>query len=101
MTPLLERHFHVTLIELVAFKVSVVIACSEAHLVRFSALNKGGGTNSSDVDVVEGDDALGGAAGEVRQGALAVGVVGGPAESAGPIVRAFPTVVARIFAMAG
>jgi hypothetical protein len=33
MTPLLERHFHVTLIELVSFKVSVVVAFGKAHLI--------------------------------------------------------------------
>jgi hypothetical protein len=65
MTPLLERHFHVTLIELVAFEVSVVIACGKAHLIRLSALDEGGGTNRSNVFVSEGDDALNGAAGKV------------------------------------
>jgi hypothetical protein len=33
MTPLLERHFHMTLIELVTFKVPVVVTCREVHLV--------------------------------------------------------------------
>jgi hypothetical protein len=65
MTPLLERHFHVTLIELVAFQVSVVVACREAHLVRVSALDEGGGADAPDVLVSEGDDAFGGATGEV------------------------------------
>jgi hypothetical protein len=100
MTPLLERHFHVTLIELVAFKVSVVVTCCEAHLIRLSALNKRGGTNSSDVFVVEGDDTFLGAACEVGRRALAMEVVSGPAESAGPGVRAFATVVARVLTMA-
>jgi hypothetical protein len=40
MTPLLERHFHVTLIELVTFKVPVVVAGRKAHLVRLSALDE-------------------------------------------------------------
>jgi hypothetical protein len=65
MTPLLERHFHVTLIELVAFQVSVVISCGKAHLVRLSAFDEGGGADAPDVLVSEGDDALSGAAGEV------------------------------------
>jgi hypothetical protein len=65
MTPLLERHFHVTLIELVAFQVPVVVACCEAHLIRLSALDEGGGTDVPDVSVGEGDDTLGGAASKV------------------------------------
>ena len=65
MTPLLERHFHVTLIELVAFEIPVVVACGKAHLVRLSALDEGGGADAPDVLVGEGDDALSGAAGEV------------------------------------
>jgi hypothetical protein len=65
MTPLLERHFHVTLIELVAFQVPIVVACCEAHLVRLSALDEGGGADAPDVLVGEGDDALSGAAGEM------------------------------------
>jgi hypothetical protein len=50
--------------------------------------------------VGEGDDALSGAASKVRRGALAMEMVSGPAESAGLGVGAFPTVMARIFAMA-
>jgi hypothetical protein len=65
MTPLLERHFHVTLIELVAFQVPVVVACREAHLIRLSALDEGGGADAPEVLVGEGDNALSGAAGEV------------------------------------
>jgi hypothetical protein len=65
MTPLLERHFHVTLIELVAFQISVIISCREVHLVRVSALDKGGGADAPDVLVGKGDDALSGAASEV------------------------------------
>jgi hypothetical protein len=65
MTPLLERHFHVTLIDLVAFQVSVVVARREAHLVRLSALDEGGGANAPDILVGEGNDALSGATGEV------------------------------------
>jgi hypothetical protein len=33
MTPLLERHFHVTLIELVAFQIAIVVACGKVHLI--------------------------------------------------------------------
>jgi hypothetical protein len=65
MMPLLERHFHVTLIELVAFQIAIVVSCCEAHLVGFAALDEGSGTDSSNMVVVKGDDALGGAAGEV------------------------------------
>ena len=65
MTPLLERHFHVTLVELVAFQVPIVIACREAHLIRLSALDEGGGANAPDALMSEGDDALSGATGEV------------------------------------
>jgi hypothetical protein len=65
MTPLLERHFHMTLIELVAFQVTVVVPCCEAHLVRVAALDEGCGTDGSDVFVSKGDNALSGAAGEV------------------------------------
>jgi hypothetical protein len=63
--PLLERHFHVTLIELVTFQITIVIACCEAHFVRVAALDEGGGTDGSDVAVVKGDDALSGAISEV------------------------------------
>jgi hypothetical protein len=101
MMPLLERHFHVTLIELVAFEISVVVACCKAHLVRLPALDKGGGTDSSDVEVIEGDDALSGAAGKVRWGALSVGVVFRPAEAASAIVRALSAVMTGILAVAG
>jgi hypothetical protein len=100
MMPLLERHFHVTLIELVALQVTIVVTCCKAHLVGFSAFEEGGGTDCSDVSMVEGDDALSGAAGEVGRGALGVEVVGGPAEAASPIVGALTTVVTRVFAMA-
>jgi hypothetical protein len=65
MTPLLERHFHVTLIELVAFEVSVVVARCKAHLIRLMTFDEGGGADAPDVLVGEGDDALSGAAGEV------------------------------------
>jgi hypothetical protein len=65
MTPLLERHFHVTLIALVTFQVAIIIAHGKVHFVRVSSFNEGGGTDGSDVGVVEGDDALGGAASEV------------------------------------
>jgi hypothetical protein len=100
MTPLLERHFHMTLIELVAFQVAIIVAHCQAHLIRLSILDEGGGTDGSDVFVGEGDDALGGAAGEMRRGALIVEMVSGPAESAGPVVRALAALVARILAMA-
>jgi hypothetical protein len=101
MMPLLERHFHVTLIELVAFQVAVVVACCKAHLIRVPSLDKGRGADSPDVFVVEGDNALSGAAGEMRRGTLAVEMVGGPAESAGPRIRAFIALMAWVFAMAG
>jgi hypothetical protein len=65
MTPLLERHFHVTLIELMTLQVTIVVACCKAHLIRVIALHKGSGTNSSDVAMVKGDNTLSGAAGEV------------------------------------
>jgi hypothetical protein len=100
MTPLLERHFHVTLIELVVLQVTVVVARRKAHLVRLATLDKGGGTDCSDVLVDEGDNALGGAAGEMRRRALIVKVVGGPTEPAGSVVRALPAVVTRIFTVA-
>jgi hypothetical protein len=53
------------------------------------------------VEVIEGDDALSGAAGEVRCGALSVGVVFGPAEAASAIVRALSAVMTGILAVAG
>jgi hypothetical protein len=65
MTPLLERHFHVTLIELVTFQVTIVVARCKVHLVQLSALDEGGGAEAPEVLVGEGDDALGGAASEV------------------------------------
>jgi hypothetical protein len=101
MTPLLERHFHVTLIELVAFQVPIVVAPCEAHLVRLPALDEGGGTNCSEVLVEEGDDALSGAAGEVGRWAFVVGVIGRPTEPTGSIVRAIAAVVAWILAVTG
>jgi hypothetical protein len=101
MTPLLERHFHVTLIELVAFEISVVIARCKAHLVQLSALDEGGGTNCSNIFVGEGDNTLSGAADEVGGSTLTVEVVGGPAEVAGAIVGALSAVMAGILAMAG
>jgi hypothetical protein len=101
MTPLLERHFHMTLIELVAFQVAVIIACGEAHLIGVSSFDEGHGTDVANVFVGEGDDALGGAAGEVRRGTLAMEVVGGPAESAGLGVGAVAAVVARVFTVTG
>jgi hypothetical protein len=100
MTPLLERHFHVTLIELVAFQVSVVVACREAHLVRLSAFDEGGGADAPDVFVGEGDDALGGAAGEMGRGAFVVVVVSGPTEPTGSVIRTLAAVVTRILAVA-
>jgi hypothetical protein len=100
MTPLLERHFHVTLIELVALQVPVVIARCEAHLIQLSALDEGGGTDSPEVLVGEGDDALSGAASEVGRGALVVEMVGGPTEPAGSVVGALAAVVTRILAVA-
>ena len=48
----------------------------------------------------EGDDALGGAAGEVRGRALMVAMVSGPAVATAPIVRAVASLVSRILAMA-
>jgi hypothetical protein len=65
MMPLLERHFHVTLIELVAFQIAIVVSCCKAHLVGFATLDEGSGTDSSNVAVVKRDDALSGAAGKV------------------------------------
>jgi hypothetical protein len=100
MTPLLERHFHMTLIELVALEVSVVVTCHEAHLVRLSALDKGGGTDGSDAPVIKGDDALGSATGEMRRGTLTVKVVGRPTEPTGSVVGALATVVTRILTVA-
>jgi hypothetical protein len=100
MTPLLERHFHVTLIELVTFHVAIVIACGEVHLVGVSSLDKGCGTDSSDVLVGEGDDALSGAAGKVGCGAFSMEVVSGPAEAAGAVVGALAAIMTQVFAMA-
>jgi hypothetical protein len=96
MTPLLERHFHVTLIELVTFEVSVVVAGREAHFVRLSALDERGGTNGPDVFVVEGDDAVSGTAGKMGCGAFVVTMVGGPTEPTGSVVGALAAVVTRI-----
>jgi hypothetical protein len=84
----------------VAFEIAIVVARCEAHLVRLSALDEGSGTNGSDVFVGEGDNALGGAAGEMRRGALTVKVVGGPTEPTGSVVRALAAVVTRIFTVA-
>jgi hypothetical protein len=100
MMPLLERHFHMTLIELVAFQIAVVVPCHKAHLIGLTTLNQGGGTDSSNVFVSEGDDALSGAAGKVGRGAVVVEVVLGPAEAAGPRVGTFVAIMARILAMA-
>jgi hypothetical protein len=101
MTPLLERHFHVTLIELVAFQVTVVVASCQAHLIRLSALDKGGGTDGSKVLVGEGDDALSGAAREVGRGAFVVKMVGRPAEVAGTVVGTLAAIMPWVFTMAG
>jgi hypothetical protein len=101
MTPLLERHFYVTLIELVALQVTIIVACCKVHLIGVAAFDEGGGIDSSNVEVVKGDDTLSGAAGEVGRGAVGVEVVGGPAETASSIVRAFPTIMAGILAVAG
>jgi hypothetical protein len=65
MTPLLERHFHMTLIELVAFEIAIVVTRREVHFVRLSAFDKGGGADAPYVLMGEGDDALGSAASEV------------------------------------
>jgi hypothetical protein len=100
MMPLLERHFHVTLIEPVVLEVSIVIARCEAHLLRLSTLDEGGGTNSSDIFVFEGDNALLGAACKVGRRALIMEMISGPAESAGPGVGAFATVVAWVLTVA-
>jgi hypothetical protein len=100
MTPLLERHFHMTLIELVAFHIAVVIAHGEAHLIGVSSFDQGCGTDSSDVFVGEGDDALSGAAGEVGCGAFSVEMVGRPAEAAGAVVGALTALMTWVFAMA-
>jgi hypothetical protein len=101
MTPLLERHFHVTLIELVALQVTIVVARCKAHLVQLSALDEGGGTDGSDVLVGEGYDALGSATGEVGRGALIVRMVSRPTEPASSVVRALAAVMSRILTMAG
>jgi hypothetical protein len=65
MMPLLERHFHVTLIELVAFQVAIVVTRSKVHLVRVPSFDKGSGTDRSDVGMGEGNNTLSGATGEV------------------------------------
>jgi hypothetical protein len=65
MMPLLERHFHVTLIKLVALQIAVVVPCRKAHLVGLTAFDKRGGTDGADVLVGERDNTLSGAAGEV------------------------------------
>jgi hypothetical protein len=99
MTPLLERHFHVTLIELVTFEVSVVVASYKAHLIRLPALDKRGGTDGPDVRVGEGDNARSGATGEMGRRACVVEVVGGPTEPTGPVIRTFPTIVSWVLTM--
>ena len=90
-----------TLVELVAFEVSVVVARCKAHLVRLSALDEGGGADSSEVLVGEGDDALSGAASEVGRGTFVVKVIGRPTKPAGSVVRTLAAVMTRVLAMAG
>jgi hypothetical protein len=50
--------------------------------------------------MVEGDDTLSGATGEVGRGALCMEVVGRPAEPTGAVIRALATVISGILAMA-
>jgi hypothetical protein len=100
MMPLLERHFHVTLIELMTLQVIIVVTCCEAHLIRVAAFDEGRRADSPDVMVVEQDDALNSAAGEIGCGTLIMGMVGGLAEPAGLIVRAIPTIMTRVLTVA-
>jgi hypothetical protein len=85
----------------VAFEITIVISCCEAHLVGVRTFDEGGGTDGSDVGVVEGDDALSSAAGEMGCGAFRVGVIGGPTEAASAVVRALTTVMSRVLTMTG
>ena len=52
------------------------------------------------VTMSEGDNALSGAASEVRGRALVVAMVGGPAVSTAPVIRAVTSLVSQILAMA-
>jgi hypothetical protein len=63
-------------------------------------LDEGSRTDSSDVDMVEGDDALSGAAGEVGQGAIVVEMVGRPTEMACVVIGALAAVVTWVLTMA-
>jgi hypothetical protein len=78
------------------FYVTIIISCSTARLIGVIVGPQGGSTHSSNELVIKGDNAAGGAASEVRLGALIMGVVGEPAPSARLIVWALVTVMSRV-----
>ena len=84
----------------VPFKISIVIPSSDARLIGVISSKKGGGADSAHMERVEGNDAFGGRASEVRRRTLMMTMVGAPAVSAGACVGTVTTVVSWVFAMA-
>ena len=70
------------------------------RLIGVVSSKEGGGADSAYIEMVEGDDAFGGGAGEVRGGTFVVTMVSAPAVSARACVGTVATIMPWVLAVA-
>ena len=66
------------------------------YVIGLLSSNQGSGTDSAQIAMGEGNDALGGAASKVRCRTLVVAMVGGPAVSTAPVIGAVAGLMPRV-----